>query len=180
MKNPWKTLGSKIYYDNPWIKVVQHKVINPSGKPGIYGTVHFKNVAVGIIPVDANGFTWLVGQYRYPLKRYSWEIPEGGGSLKVSPLATAKRELKEETGLSARKYQKIITMHLSNSVTDEFAVVYLATQLSQGKSAPEEDEKLRIRKIELQKAYEMVLSGEITDSMSVAGLLRAQSLLTAG
>lgn len=177
MKNPWKTLSSKVQYDNPWIHVVEHKVLNPSGHKGIYGTVHFKNIAVGVVPVDSQGYTWLVGQYRYPLKAYSWEIPEGGGKIGISPLATAKRELKEETGLRARRYQKLLTMHLSNSVTDEWAVIYLATGLTEGEAAPEDDEDLRVKRVPLTTAYRMVLSGKITDSLSVVGLMRAHELL---
>ena len=177
-RNPWQTLKSKTHYDNPWIKVVEHKVINPGGSPCIYGTVHFKNFAVGVIPMDEKKNIWLVGQYRYPLKTYSWEIPEGGGKRNIDPLKTAKRELKEETGLVARKYRKLIEMHLSNSVTDEWAIIYLATGLRQEKAEPEEDEVLRIRKVSLEKAYRMVIRGEITDSMSVAGILRLKLLLS--
>jgi 8-oxo-dGTP pyrophosphatase MutT (NUDIX family) len=141
-KNPWTTLSSELKYDNPWIAVTEHQVLTPAQSPGIYGTVHFKNIAIGIVPIDANGFTWLVGQYRYPLKAYSWEIPEGGGKLHEPPLQSAKRELKEETGLEAGHWEQILEMHLSNSATDERAVVYLATDLSEGPSCPEETEDL--------------------------------------
>ncbi len=153
--------------------MVEHGVINPSGNRGIYGVVHFKNLAVGVVPLDRNGDTYLVGQYRYPLKAYSWEIPEGGGLLNVSPLVTAKRELEEETGLRARHYKKILSMHLSNSVSDEKAILYLAFGLTMGEARPEEDEKLIVRRVPLEKAYRMVLQGKITDAMAVAGLMRA-------
>lgn len=175
-KNPWKTLKSKTHYDNPWIKVEEHRVLNPAGNPGIYGTVHFKNLAIGVIPVDQKKYTWLVGQYRYPLKDYSWEIPEGGGRIGVSPLVTAKRELSEETGLKAKRYRLLLTMHLSNSVSDELAYIYLASEITQGNAHPEEDEVLKIWYLPLEKAYRMVLQGKITDSMSVAGLLRTREL----
>src|SRR5678815_1170951 len=123
--NPWKTLSSETRYDNNWITVTEHRVLNPAQSPAIYGAVHFKNIAIGIIPIDENGFTWLVGQYRYPLKAYSWEIPEGGGKYAEPPLEAAKRELKEETGLEAAHWEQILEMHLSNSVTDERAIVFL-------------------------------------------------------
>jgi len=170
--NPWTTLSSEVQYDNPWIRVTEHQVLNPSGGPGIYGVVHYKNRAIGVIPVDDEGFTWLVGQYRYPLEQYSWEIPEGGGKFDVTPLEAAQRELKEETGMTAAHWEMILTMHLSNSVSDEVAHIFLATGLTSGEAAPEETEELRVWRLPLEEAIDMVLRGEITDSMSVAGLLR--------
>ncbi|MCB9255362.1 MAG: NUDIX hydrolase [Bdellovibrionaceae bacterium] len=176
--NPWKTLSTKTQYENPWIRVEEHQVINAANKPGIYGTVHFKNLALGIVPVDNEGNTYLVGQYRYPLKQYSWEIPEGGGALEIEPLVSAQRELKEETGITAMEWRLIQEMHLSNSATDERALIYLATGLHFGDSAPEEDEALTVKKLPLKKATEMVLNGEITDAISVVALLRASALMS--
>jgi len=171
-KNPWTTLSSEIRYDNSWITVAEHQVLTPVQSQGIYGTVHFKNLAIGVVPIDEKGFTWLVGQYRYPLKTYSWEIPEGGGKLTESPLATAKRELKEETGLVATQWEQILEMHLSNSVTDERAIVFLATGLTEGTSCPDETEVLAIRKVSLGTALQMVERAEITDAISVAAILK--------
>lgn len=159
-------------YDNPWIQVTEFQVVNPSGGPGIYGVVHFKNLAIGMVPLDEQGHLWLVGQYRYPLQAYSWEIPEGGGPLDVDPLLSAQRELLEETGIRATHWQLILTMHLSNSVSDEKALIYLATGLSYHDSQPEETEQLQLRKVKLEEAYEEVLQGKITDSISVAAILR--------
>ncbi len=122
-ENPWKTLSQDTKYDNNWIKVTEFQVLNPAGKEGIYGVVHFKNQAVGVVPYE-NGEIWMVGQYRYPLKAYSWEIPEGGSPVGEDPLATAKRELKEETGLVASTYEPILEMNLSNSVSDEWGIAY--------------------------------------------------------
>lgn len=171
-RNPWHTLGSKPVYDNPWISLEEHQVINPSGKEGIYGVVHFKNIAIGIIPIDEDGYTWLVGQYRYPLQAYSWEIIEGGGLLAVDPLESAKRELKEETGMTAESWDLILPkMHLSNSVTDEYGMVYIAKGLTEGLAEPTETEDLQLKRVPLEDAYQMVLDGAITDSLSVAGLL---------
>ena len=175
-RNPWTTLSSESRYDNNWITVTEHQVLTPAQSPGIYGTIHFKHLAVGVVPVDNQGFTWLVGQYRYPLKSYSWEIPEGGGKLFVPAIDTAKRELKEETGLEAAHWEQILEMHLSNSVSDERAVIFLATGLTEGTSSPDETEVLTLRKISLNDAIHMVEKAEITDAMSVAGLLKAALL----
>lgn len=176
-ENPWKTLGADEKYDNPWINVTEYQVINPSGGQGIYGKVHFKNLAIGIIPLDKDQHTWLVGQYRYPLGQYSWEIPEGGGKLGIDPLDSAKRELLEETGLKAGRWTRIQDMHLSNSVSDEFAIIYLAEELTQHEAEPEETEQLLIKRIPFEEAYQMVLNGEITDAMSVAALLKLKLML---
>lgn len=176
-KNPWKTLSSVKIYENPWISLTEHQVINPGGGNGIYGTVHFKNLAIGIIPLDHENNTCLVGQYRYPLKQYSWEIPEGGGIEGTEPLLSAKRELKEETGIQAQSWTEIQRIHLSNSVSDELGIIYLAQQLSFGESCPEESEELILKKLPFDAAYEMVLSGEITDSLSVAAILKVKTLI---
>jgi ADP-ribose pyrophosphatase len=173
---PWKRKSKTIKYDNPWIQISHEEVINPNGGDGIYGVVHFKNLAIGIVPIDADGNTWLVGQHRYPSNYYSWEIPEGGGPLGVDPLLSAQRELLEEVGITAGRWTQILHMHLSNSVSDEEAIVFLATDLSYGASEPEETEQLTIKKLPLQEAINMVLRGEITDSISVAALLKIQVL----
>lgn len=180
MKNPWQTLTTRVAYQNPWIKIAHNEVINPSGGAGIYGVVHYKNIAVGIVPIDEEGNTWLVGQYRYPLERYSWEIPEGGCPLGTNPLATAKRELIEETGIRATEWELIQRLDLSNSVSDETGVVYIARGLSFGASQPEPTEELQIKKIPLQRAVELCLNGEITDSLSVIALYRVALLLGIG
>ena len=172
IKNPWTTLSGEEKYENRWIKVTEYQVINPAGGRGIYGKIHFKNKGIGIIPIDEQGNVWLVGQYRYTLDEFHWEIPEGGGPLKEDPLEAAKRELKEETGLSARKWTPLLRMNPSNSVSDEECVIYLAEGLEHGESALEETEAdLKVRKISLKDAIEMVVRGEIADSMSMIGLL---------
>ncbi|MCX3265710.1 NUDIX domain-containing protein [Pedobacter agri] len=178
--NPWKTLESDLKYDNNWISVTEHQVINPSGGKGIYGEVHFKNLAIGILPLDEDYNTWLVGQYRFPLKAYSWEIPEGGGPLGEDPLESARRELLEETGMSARNWKEIQRMHLSNSVSDELSIIYIATDLIQGIAMPEETEQLVVKKLPFNEVYQMVLNNEITDSMSVAAILKAKLLILNG
>lgn len=177
VRKPWKTTSSKSIYENPWISVREDQVINPSGNAGIYGVVSFKNLAIGIIPLDENQNTWLVGQYRYPLDVYSWEIPMGGGPIGIPPLESAKRELQEETGLIARQWSELLQIHTSNSVTDEFGIAYLAQQLTEGPTNFEDTEDLAIKKLPLSEAVEMVMSGKITDSMSMAALLKVDRLL---
>jgi ADP-ribose pyrophosphatase len=176
--NPWTSLHQEVTYENPWIKVTEHKVLNPSGKDGIYGVVHYKNLAIGILPVDEHGYTWLVGQYRFPLNQYSWEIPEGGGKHGIDPLDSAKRELLEETGIKASEWKLILQSHLSNSVSDEFALIYLAKGLEFGKSMPEENEELAVKKVHLTEAFQMLNDGIITDSLTVMALLKAQLIFT--
>jgi 8-oxo-dGTP pyrophosphatase MutT (NUDIX family) len=157
---------------------VQHnEVLNPSGKPGIYGVVHFKNLAIGVIPLDKDNNTWIVGQYRYALNQYSWEIPEGGGKIGVDPLDSAKRELLEECGLIAHKWEKIMEMHLSNSTTDEHSLVYVARDLEYTESEPEETEQLIIKKIPFEELYQMVKRGEVTDGISVAAVLKVKLMM---
>lgn len=177
-KNPWIKTDSKVVYDNPWITVVEDKVITPSGANGIYGTVQFKNKAIGIVPLDNEGNIYLVGQFRYPLNEYSWEIPEGGSPANEQPLETAKRELLEETGLTANHWEYLGKIHTSNSVCNEVGYLYIATDLTEGISQPESTEVLKIKKIPLQKAVEMVMKSEITDSMSMAAILMAWQKLS--
>jgi len=169
--NPWSTLASRLVYENPWIRVREDQVTRPDGKPGIYGVVEFKNNAVGVLPVDEEGRVWLVGQYRYPLHAYSWEIPEGGGPEFEPPETTAERELREETGLRAARLELIASVHLSNSVSDELGFVFRATGLAQGEHEPEGTEKIVLRRFEWHEAWSMLKRGEITDSLSVIALL---------
>jgi 8-oxo-dGTP pyrophosphatase MutT (NUDIX family) len=168
----WTVLSEKSVYENPWISVTEFNVINPSGKAGIYGKVHYKNIAIGVIPIDQYRNIHLVGQYRFVLNKYSIEIPEGGGALNIDPLISAKRELKEELGLSADKWEKILEMHLSNSVSDEFCIVYLASELKSGEPEPDDTEKLESIIIPFDEAYKKVMNFEITDAISVAAILR--------
>jgi 8-oxo-dGTP pyrophosphatase MutT (NUDIX family) len=174
----WTTLSSQQKYDNAWINVTEFQVINPGGKPGIYGKVHFKNKAIGIIPVDKEMNTWLVGQHRYTLNEWSWEIPEGGGPLATPVLESAKRELKEETGLAANKWTQLLRTHLSNSVCDEEGFLFLAEDLTEGRAELEATEAdMKVWKLPLQEAVQMVLNGKITDSLSMMGLLMVERVL---
>lgn len=169
--NPWKTLSTQPIYTNDWIKLEEHQVINPGGSAGIYGKVSFKNLAVGIIPIDDAGNIWLVGQYRYTLNAWSWEIPMGGAPKAEDKVKAAERELEEETGLKAAQISEILHLHPSNSITDEQGYVYLATQLSEGRQQLEDTEKdIKVKKIAFKDALEMAQNGEITDAISVAGI----------
>lgn len=179
-RNPWKILSSKEQYENPWIKVTEYAVINPSGGRGIYGKVGFKNIAIGIIPLDERLNTYLVGQYRFPVDQYSWEIPEGGCPFDKDPLEGAKAELLEETGLVAYSWLKLCDLHLSNSVSDEQGVIFLAWDLEQKEPSPEETEELVVRRLPFDEAYEMVESGAITDSLSVAAILKVKLMINEG
>lgn len=176
-ENPWTTLKITSVYENSWIRLEHHDILNPAGREGIYGKVHFKNRAMAIIPIDEQGYTWLVGQYRYTLDEYTWEIPMGGGPIEQDLLDSAKRELREETGLSAGKWTEIMKIHTSNSVTDEAGIVYLAEKLTQGETEFEETESLQIKKLPFSEALDLVMSGAITDSISVAGILKAARIL---
>ncbi len=171
MENPWKRLDSTVRYENNWLTIRHENVLTPAGTAGIYGVVSFKNKAVGVIPLDGEGNTYLVGQYRYPLDEYSWEIPEGGAPLGTDLLDSARRELQEETGLVAHTWTKLARIHTSNSATDEEGFIYLAEGLTPGPHAPEETEALHVLKLPLAEAIQWVMDGRITDSISMAGLL---------
>lgn len=177
-KNPWKRNSTKNIYENPWMRIVEDQVVRPNKSEGIYGHVHFKNKAIGILPIDDELNTWLVGQYRYTLNEYSWEIPTGGVPLTEDTLAGAKRELREETGLIANKWTKLLKIHTSNSVTDEYGYIFIAEDLMQGEMDWDETEELKIKKIPLREALELVMNCEITDSLSIAGILKASKVYT--
>ena len=179
-ENPWQITSEKIVYDNPWIGLTEYQVINPSGNPGIYGKVRFKNFAIGVVPLDADMNTYLIGQYRFALDQYSWEIPAGGGPFTADPLESAKRELLEETGLKASRWTEIQRIHLSNSVTDELSIIYLAQDLQQFDPEPEDTEQLVIKKVPFDEVYGMVCDGEITDSVSVGAVLKIRLMQLEG
>jgi 8-oxo-dGTP pyrophosphatase MutT (NUDIX family) len=161
-----------LVYENPWITLWHDEVTRPDGSDGIYGVVHFANLAAGVVAIDDNDRIVLVGQHRYTLDSYSWELPEGGVPDGESPLEGAKRELREETGIEARDWQELAVLDLSNSISDERAIVYLATDLTHGDASPDPTEALDIRWVPFEEALAMTLDGRITDVMSVVGIER--------
>jgi 8-oxo-dGTP pyrophosphatase MutT (NUDIX family) len=178
--NPWRRLSSRPIYENPWIAVREDQVIRPDGNPGIYGVVHIQHWAIGVVALSDDGDTFLVGQYRYTLDHYSWEIPEGGGEHTETPLAAAQRELREEAGIAATSWTYLGEVHLSNSVSDEVGCVFLAEGLTFGETEPDGTEDLQLRRVPFEEAVRMALTGEISDALAVIGLLRADHFLKSG
>ena len=173
----WKRLESRTVFDNPWMRVLEDHVINPGGGENQYGHVHFKNLAIAIVPIDAEKHTWLVGQDRYTLGEYSWEVPMGGAPLADDRVASAHRELREETGLSAGRMTELMKVHTSNSITDEVGYIYLAEDLATGEQELEQTENITARRLPLEEAVDMVYDGSITDAMSCVALMRVRDLL---
>ena len=171
-KNPWQTLSTELEFENAWFVITTHDTVAPDGSRPRYGKISFKNRAVAVIPLDTDQHTWLVGQWRFPLGEYSWELPMGGAPKDEDPLAAAKRELQEETGLDASHWTELMFLHVSNSITDEEARIYVATGLTEGDTEFEETEDLEVRKLPFTEALRMALNGEITDALTVVALLR--------
>ncbi|ROS01252.1 8-oxo-dGTP pyrophosphatase MutT (NUDIX family) [Sinobacterium caligoides] len=174
---PWRRQSRELRYDNRWLSLYHDEVLTPGGSKGIYGVVHFKSIAIGIIPLDGCGNTWLVSQYRYTLEQRHFEIPMGGCPLHDEPLEGARRELQEECGITADCWTELMTLHTTNSVSDESGRVFLAEGLSFGESSLEDSEAdLCVHKMPFKEVYEWVLAGKITDAISVAGVLRTAVL----
>ncbi len=177
---PWTKLNEEEVYSSPWIAVSKHDIIDPGGKPGTYSVVHFKALAVGVVALDDEMNTWIVGQYRYPTRTYGWEIPEGGSPRNVPPLEGAKRELREEAGIVAERWTEILRMDLSNSASDEHAILYVARGLTFHEPEPDHNEELALKKITFSELYERVQRGEILDSLTVAAVMRVKLMILDG
>ncbi len=179
-RGSWTLLSAREIYDNPWIRLTEHDILNPRGGPGIYGVVHMKSHALGVIPISRDGQIMMVGQHRFSLDAYSWEIPEGGGALDIDPIVSAARELQEETGLIASNWAHLQSFSLSNSVTDERGHLYLAWNLTHGPANPEETEDLQLKWVSFPQALDMALSGDIHDIMTLTGLFKLEVLRRRG
>jgi 8-oxo-dGTP pyrophosphatase MutT (NUDIX family) len=169
---PWLRRSRRIGYENPWLTVWHDEVDRPDGSPGIYGVVHFANLAVGVVVLDDEDRVLLVGQHRYALDLESWEIPEGGVPEGESPLDGARRELREETGVEAEDWRELVRFHLSNSVTDEFGVVFAARAVGHGDASPDPSEQLEVRWVGWEETLAMIEDGRITDAMTILGVHR--------
>ncbi|KSB88772.1 DNA mismatch repair protein MutT [Caulobacter vibrioides] len=177
---PWAVTSARVVYDNPWINVTEHQAIAPTGNPALYGKVSFKNQAIGVVPLHADGTVTLVGQARFPRGNYSWEIPEGGAPMGEDPLDGAKRELAEEVGLAAADWRPILTMELSNSISDEIAYGFLAMDLSPTRGEPDETEDLAVARVPFAEALDAAITGRMPDSLTVALLLRVHHMAVVG
>jgi 8-oxo-dGTP pyrophosphatase MutT (NUDIX family) len=169
--NPWRRLSRRVAYENPWIEVLHDDVVRPDDQPGIYGVVHFRHQAIGVVPLDvATDRVLLVGQFRYTMNHYSWEIPEGGGDFDEFPEAAARRELAEETGYTGGEWRELCRAELSNSVTDEVTILFVATGLQAGPAAPEGTEQLQVRWVPFDEVMAMIAGGEIADAMTILAI----------
>jgi len=175
-ESPWRRRSRRLVYENAWVSVLHDEVDRPDGQPGIYGVIHFQNHAVAIVAIDDDDRVALVGQWRYTIDGYSWELPEGGVPADETPLAGAQRELREETGLEAGDWREVARIAVSNSVTDELGTIFLATALHQGPPSPDGTEELRVRWLDFKEALAMIDDGRITDLLTIAGLERVGRL----
>jgi 8-oxo-dGTP pyrophosphatase MutT (NUDIX family) len=175
---PWLRRARETVYSNSWIEVLHDEVDRPDGSPGIYGVVHFHNLAVGVVAVADDGRILLVGQHRYTLDEYSWEIPEGGSGPDESPETGARRELAEETGFEAETWHELCRVSLSNSVTDERGVLFVATDLRPGPASPEPSEDLAVRWATLEEILADIDAGVIHDLLTIAAIARYALLRT--
>ena len=176
----WTAGESRFVYENPWIAVSEHRPTAPTGKPALYGIVHMKNLALGVVPLHEDGTITLVGQHRFVFGDYSWELPEGGGPVDGDPLEHARRELAEEAGLAATEWRQILQFQLSNSVTDERGFVYLATGLTAATAEPDENEDIAVARVPFREALGLAMAGEIRDMITVASLLRIYHMAREG
>jgi ADP-ribose pyrophosphatase len=178
--NPWTVHQKTVCYENRWMRVTEHEVTNPGGKPGIYGTVHFKNFGIGVLPIDDEGYVTLIGQYRFPVGRFSWEMPEGGGPCDGDPQEAAARELREEAGLLAEHWLEVLRMETSNGITDEQAICFVAWSLHPTEAEPEDDERLTVARLPFAEVLSLVLRGRLSDAMTVATVMKVRLLAEAG
>jgi 8-oxo-dGTP pyrophosphatase MutT (NUDIX family) len=179
-QNPWRILGKRQHYDDPWLTLVEHDVENAAGKCSTYATVHFKKRGLAVLPVDREGHVYLVGQYRFGVRRYGWEVPAGGADADEAALETARRELAEEMGFAAAQWCEILRVYISGSLTDEQAVAFVAWDLAPRRPKPDEQEVLAVRRMPFAEAVDMACGGGIADVLSVAVILRVRLMAERG
>jgi 8-oxo-dGTP pyrophosphatase MutT (NUDIX family) len=177
---PWAIRSARTVYENPWMSLREYQATAPTGYEARYGVVGFRNYALAILPIHEDGSITLVGQHRFPLADYSWEIPEGGGPIGEAPLAGAQRELREEAGLIAADWREVLRLQLSNSITDEQGFGFIATGLSPVETDPDETEVFQIRQVPFRQALDLAMAGQIQDVLTVAMLLRAYHMAQEG
>lgn len=181
--NPWATKSSQVLHDNPWLRLDSHEVIGPDGKDYTYYVTHFHNRACGVVPYEVRDGVpgvWLVGQTRYALDCYSWELPEGGVPRGEDIAVAARRELKEEAGIEAKTLIWLFDLHTSNSLTDEWGQVFLATGLTHGDAELEGTEDITALFVPLDDALRAIAEGRITDAITIAGLYRTELMRLSG
>ncbi len=176
----WQKVRGEVVFETKWIRVERHDVIAPTGKPALYGLAFFQNRAIVVLPLFDDGTVPLVGQMRYSIDAYSWEIPEGGAPLDEDPRDGAVRELREETGLIAADLREILHMDLSNSVTDEACVCYLATGLSQAETEPDDTEHFDYARVPFSHLLKAVINGQVRDAITIACVLRVHHMAVTG
>ena len=177
---PWRDQGTRTKFDNPWMTVTEHDAIAPTGQPATYGKIHFKNLALAVLPLHEDGTVTLVGQHRFAMMDYVWEVPEGGGPLDVDPLESIKRELREEAGLEASEWREVLRFQISNSLTDERGIGWLAMGFTPAPTDPDTTEAIAVERVPFREALDAAVAGWIEDAMSVAMLLRAYHMAREG
>lgn len=179
-KQQWTTVSSRTVYENPWMRVTEDHVITPRGAKGVYGVTRFPAPGCSILALDAEGHTWIVGQHRHAVNRYTWEIPAGSIGSDPDPLTGAQREFSEETGFTAAKWHPFLHLSPINAATNLESFGFVAWDLSPGTPHPDDGEELTLRRVPFTGVLEMVLGGEITSAVSVATVLQAHTLALRG
>ena len=177
---PWRDAGSTTTFENPWLRLTRHEATAPTGMKADYVVMRPKNLSVGVLPLHADGTVTLVGQQRFALMNWSWEMPEGGAPFDEDPLEGAKRELAEEAGLAAAHWREVLKVEMSNSITDERAMAWVAWELTPVPVAPDPTEIIRVARVPFGDLLKEIQRGSIRDMFTVATALRAYHMAREG